>query len=186
MQPVLFRGPGTERFACGTQRQGQTCPSMLHDGPVVGAVLTKEESGVLSWSEDKTLRWWDAATGEQIGPSMQHEAGVIHARLIKDDARIVSWSFDKTVRLWDVKKTGTQIGPAMEHDCIVTAALLMPGETKLLTSTLFGQRLRLWDLATGRPVGRTMRANGAKRTVFWCAADAFTRARIMAWLGQPA
>jgi hypothetical protein len=28
---------------------------------------------ILSWSEDKTLRWWDVATGQQIGPAMNPE-----------------------------------------------------------------------------------------------------------------
>jgi hypothetical protein len=33
---------------------------MKHDGSVNGAVLTKDETRILSWSEDKTLRLWDA------------------------------------------------------------------------------------------------------------------------------
>ena len=36
---------------------------MRHVGPVSGAVLTKDESRILSWSDDRTLRLWDVATG---------------------------------------------------------------------------------------------------------------------------
>ena len=46
---------------------------MQHDGPVTGAVAERDESRILSWSGDNTLRLWDAATGKQIGPSMQHD-----------------------------------------------------------------------------------------------------------------
>ena len=41
---------------------------MRHDGPVWGALLTGDEDRILSWSEDNTLRLWDAATGQPIGP----------------------------------------------------------------------------------------------------------------------
>jgi WD40 repeat protein len=32
---------------------------MRHEGPVSGALLTKNEDRILSWSEDKPLRLWD-------------------------------------------------------------------------------------------------------------------------------
>src|SRR5262249_15355501 len=35
-----------------------------HDLSVRGAVLTKDESRILSWSADKSLRLWDTATGQ--------------------------------------------------------------------------------------------------------------------------
>ena len=88
---------------------------MQHGAPVNGALLTKDETRILSWSEDNTLRLWDAATGQQIGPAMKHDDSVSGALLTKDETRILSWSQDHTVRLWDVA-TGQQIGPAMKHD----------------------------------------------------------------------
>jgi hypothetical protein len=33
---------------------------MKHDARVYGAVPTKDETRILSWSDDKTLRLWDA------------------------------------------------------------------------------------------------------------------------------
>jgi hypothetical protein len=41
-----------------------------------GALLTKDETRILSWSEDKTLRVWDVATGQEIGPAMKHDDSV--------------------------------------------------------------------------------------------------------------
>ena len=87
---------------------------MRHDGVVPGAVLTQDESRILSWSYDNTLQLWDPATGQPIGPAMKHDGGVTGARLTKDESRILSWSYDKTLRLWDVA-TGRQIDPAMRH-----------------------------------------------------------------------
>ena len=67
----------------------------VHDGPVYGAVLTKDETRILSWSNDHTLRLWDVATGQQIGPAMMHGGDVIGAVLTKDETRILSWSGDR-------------------------------------------------------------------------------------------
>jgi hypothetical protein len=95
---------------------------MKHDGPVNGAVLTKDEARILSWSDDNTARLWNVATGQQIGPAMKHDDFVRGALLTKDETPILSWSTDSTLRLWDVA-TGQQIAPAMKHDFIVNGAL---------------------------------------------------------------
>jgi WD40 repeat protein len=52
---------------------------MTHDGRVNGAVLTKDETRILSWSHDRTLRLWDVFTGQQIGPAMKHDGRVVGA-----------------------------------------------------------------------------------------------------------
>ena len=87
---------------------------------VNGAVLTKDETRILSWSNDGTLRLWDLATGQQIGPAMKHAGVVNGAVLTKDETRILSWSGDDTLRVWDAA-TGQQIGPAMKHETLSTA-----------------------------------------------------------------
>ena len=55
-----------------------------HDAWVSGALLTRDEARLLSWSGDKTLRLWEVATGRQIGPAMMHDEfdhwRVAHAR----------------------------------------------------------------------------------------------------------
>jgi WD40 repeat protein len=32
-----------------------------------------DETRILSWSDDRTVRLWDAATGAPIGPPMKHD-----------------------------------------------------------------------------------------------------------------
>jgi WD40 repeat protein len=111
-------------------------PPMKHDGPVSGALLTRDLTRILSWSEDRTLRLWDVATGQPIGPQ----------------TRFLSWSDDNTVRLWDVA-TGQQIGPAMKHDDYVIDALLTKDETRFL-SWSSDNTLRLWN--AGWPRGNLL------------------------------
>jgi hypothetical protein len=45
-----------------------------HDDGVRGARLSRDESRILSWSRDKTVRLWDVASGRQIGPPTSSEA----------------------------------------------------------------------------------------------------------------
>jgi WD40 repeat protein len=116
---------------------------MKHDGPIAGALQTKDESRILSWSEDNTLRLWDAVTGQPIGPAMKHDGPVAGALPTKDESRILSWSEDKTLRLWDTA-SGQPIGPAMKHDGPVAGALLTKDESRIL-SWAEDKTLRLWD-----------------------------------------
>ena len=122
-------------------------------------MLTKDETRILSWSEDSTLRLWDVATGQQIGPTMKHDDFVSGAVLTKDETRILSWSHDGTLRLWDAA-TGQQIGPSMKHDGPVTGAVLTKDETRIL-SWSDDDTLRLWDAATGQQIGPAMKHDGA-------------------------
>ncbi|MBY5318650.1 TIR domain-containing protein [Rhizobium leguminosarum] len=132
---------------------------LQHNGKVNGAVLTNDETRILSWSEDTTLQLWDFTTGTQIGSAMRHDDAVYGALLTRDNGRALSWSKDKTLRLWDLG-TGQLFGPAMRHDGIITGALLTRDETRAL-SWSWDDTLRLWDLATGAQIGPPMRHDGA-------------------------
>ena len=87
---------------------------------------------ILSWSHDKTLRLWDAATGAPIGPAMRHEGSVSGALFSRDESRILSWSTDGTLRLWDAA-TGAPIGPAMKHEDSVNGALFSRDDRRILS-----------------------------------------------------
>ena len=65
---------------------------------------------IVSGSDDKTVRVWDAATGQPVGqPLTGHTDGVDSVAFSPDGTRIVSGSFDNTVRVWDAD-TGQPIG----------------------------------------------------------------------------
>ena len=74
---------------------------------------------IVSGSDDKTVRLWDADTGQPIGAAADrpHRA-VSSVAFSPDGKRIVSGSDDKTVRLWDAD-TGQPVGqPLTGHtDC---------------------------------------------------------------------
>ena len=65
---------------------------LRHGGAVLGAVYSPDGQRILSWSLDKTLRLWDAATGAAIGEPLRHKDAVRGAVYSPDGQRILSWS----------------------------------------------------------------------------------------------
>lgn len=127
---------------------------MEHDELVDGAVFSKDETKILSWSPDKTVRLWNASTGKQLGLTMNHDAYVKGAAFSHDERRILSWSDDKTVRLWDAT-TGKQLGPSMHHQAPVEGAAFSPDE-QLVLSWSSDKSVRLWDITTSQQIGPAM------------------------------
>lgn len=62
---------------------------------------SRDESRILSWSYDRSLRLWDVASRQPVGPAMRHDGPVSGAQWSRDETRILSWSRDKTLRLWN-------------------------------------------------------------------------------------
>ena len=83
----------------------------------ISAAFSPDGKRIVTASEDKTARIWDAATGKPIGePLKGHEDAVCSAAFSPDGKRIVTASRDKTARLWDAA-TGKPIGePLKGHD----------------------------------------------------------------------
>ena len=82
---------------------------LQHEGPVNSAAFSPDGARVVTASDDKTARVWDATTGAPIGQHLQHADRVWSAAFSPDGARMVTASADKTARLWD-EASGTQIG----------------------------------------------------------------------------
>lgn len=120
----------------------------LHDLSVVGTLLSADESKVLTWSNDGTLRVWDVATGRPLTPPMQHEKQVVGAALSRDGTRILSWSEDNTLRVWDFA-TGTPVGEPMVHGDRIMAASFDRDDHRVLSAS-WDRSLRLWEATSGK------------------------------------
>jgi WD40 repeat protein len=57
---------------------------MRHDGPVYSAQFSPDGKLVLTASEDKTARLWDAVTSKEIGEPMRHDGPVYSAQFSPD------------------------------------------------------------------------------------------------------
>ncbi len=52
---------------------------MRHDGEVLSAQFSADGQRLVTASEDKTARLWDAASGKAIGEPMRHDDAVLSA-----------------------------------------------------------------------------------------------------------
>jgi WD40 repeat protein len=74
-----------------------------HEEAVTDIAFSRDGLLIISGSCDKTVRIWDATTGEAACPPLQGHTDGVTCVAFSPDGRIVSGSLDKTVRIWDVQ-----------------------------------------------------------------------------------
>ncbi|KAL5318069.1 hypothetical protein ACEPPN_015173 [Leptodophora sp. 'Broadleaf-Isolate-01'] len=121
-----------------------------HTNWVSSVAFSPDGKQIVSGSGDKTVRRWDAATGQQLLPALEgHTRQVTSVAFSPDGKQIVSGSDDKTVRRWDAA-TGQQLLPALEgHTRQVTSVAFSP-DGKQIVSGSWDTTVRRWDAATGQ------------------------------------
>ena len=120
-----------------------------HDGSVFSAAFSPDGKRIVTASNDRTERLWDAATGQPIGaPLSGHEDGLVSAAFSPDGQRIVTASHDGTARLWDAA-TGKLVGKALRgHSDFVFSAEFSPDGEHVVTASR-DKTTRVWDVDTG-------------------------------------
>ena len=101
-------------------------------------------------SEDKTARIWDAASGQEVH-KLTHDGWVYGASFSPDRTTVVTWSVDNTARIWDVS-SGQEIH-RLTHNGPMRAAAFNPDSTKLVTCSIDGTA-RIWDVSSGQEIHR--------------------------------
>ena len=90
---------------------------------------------MITASQDKTARLWNARTGEPVGKAMLHNGFVTAVAFDAHGERAVTGSEDGTARLWDTR-TGETLGRPMQHDKAVLAVAFDPKGELILTGSL--------------------------------------------------
>jgi WD40 repeat protein len=120
---------------------------------VVHAAALKKRFAPIVWivtgSEDKAARIWDAATGEQLAVLSGHELGVASAAFSPDGTLIVTGS-GQTATIWDVA-AGQQLKVLRGHLYAVVSASFGPDGQTVVTASSDGTS-RVWDVASGTEI----------------------------------
>ena len=119
---------------------------------VNSVAFSPDDQRIVSGSDDKTLRLWEAATGEPIGsPLLGHRGGIRAVAFSPDGRHIVSGSDDKTLRLWDAISGKPLKSPIIGHDELVNAVSYSP-DGRLIASGSWDNTIRLWDANSNNPM----------------------------------
>jgi WD40 repeat protein len=111
--------------------------------PVTFFRMSPDGRLVISGSEDRTARLWDAATGQEVRVMKGHTAAVTCAALDGKGERLVTASRDRTVRVWDVSR-GQELARLSWHSDFFHDVAFTPDGRRIV---IRGWGLtRLWDL----------------------------------------
>ncbi|KAI5117200.1 hypothetical protein M0805_004970 [Coniferiporia weirii] len=111
---------------------------------------------IVSGSRDKTLKIWDAQTGDAVGePLTGHEDWVRSVAYSPDGRHIVSGSHDRTLRIWDAQTRDAVGEPLTGHEDWVSSVAYSPDGRHIVSGSC-DRTLRIWDAHTKNAVGEPL------------------------------
>jgi WD40 repeat protein len=126
---------------------------------VRSAAFSPDGSRIVTASDDKTARIWDAASAKEIAVLRGHEANVFSAAFSPDGSRIVTASGystvtppseGKTAGIWDAASAKV-IAVLRGHEANVFSAAFSPDGSRIVTAS-GDKTARIWDAATPKEI----------------------------------
>jgi WD40 repeat protein len=138
---------------------------LLHQGPVCAVAFTPDGKLVATASGDGNVRFWDVATGRVTGAAIPHPAEARAIAFSRDGKLLVTGGGELipqrqgpprmagALRFWT---TGGRPDLVLDLKNRVFCVALDPEGKKLATGSA-DNLVRLWDVATGKPIGEPMK-----------------------------
>src|SRR5205807_2203673 len=125
---------------------------------------------IVSVSGDKTLRIWDAGSGQPLATLSGHQNPVTGCAWSPDGERIVSASWDNTLRIWEAR-SGQPLATLSGHQDSVSGCAWSPDGERILSASSDGT-LAVWNAETYVRIAPEIhlfrtRTGGSS----WCAID---------------
>ena len=126
-----------------------------HTGIVNSVAFSPDGHTIATGSDDRTVRLWDAQTGQPLGsPLSGHQNAIAQVAFSPNGKRLVSGAFDDNVRVWD-----TLAGrPITGHQDWVTRVAFSPDGHRIASAST-DKTVRVWDTQTHQPVGAPLTGN---------------------------
>ena len=119
-----------------------------HGNLVTSVAFSADSKLVVSGSDDRTIKIWDAATGREMQTLKGHGDWVRSVAFSADSKLVVSGSGDRTIKIWDAA-TGREMQTLKGHGGWVTS-VAFSADSKLVVSGSHDRTIKIWDAATGR------------------------------------
>jgi WD40 repeat protein/serine/threonine protein kinase len=118
-----------------------------HSNQIRGIAFSPDGKRLVSASADKTIKLWDAETGQILHTLEGHTEAVFGVAYCSNGKRVASASSDKTVKLWD-PLSGTEIRTLRGHTAVVLGVAFSP-DGKRLASGSQDNTVKVWDVESG-------------------------------------
>ena len=118
-----------------------------HTAEVRSVSFSSDGTRIVTASDDRTARVWDATTGAELYRLAGHAGEVRSAFFSRDGTRIVTASRDKTARVWDAASRAVLLELSGHGDDVFSAAFSPDG--RLVVTASADKTARIWDAASG-------------------------------------
>ncbi|KAH7459139.1 Vegetative incompatibility protein [Fusarium oxysporum f. sp. matthiolae] len=126
-----------------------TCLQTLegHDHGVNSVVFSNDGLRLASGSNDRTIKIWDATSGECIQTLKGHDGSVKLVTFLNDGLRLASGSYDRTIKIWDTT-SGDCIQTLKSYDRWVNSVAFSNDGLHLASGSRDGT-IKIWDATSG-------------------------------------
>jgi WD40 repeat protein len=128
---------------------------------VACAAFSSVGSLIVTASDDKIVRIWEAATAKEVAVLRGHEGTINSAAFKRDGPHIVTASSDESAKVWDAA-TAKEITLFRGHSAGVTSAAFSPDGARIVTAS-YDNTARIWDAQFQTPAVKDLLAEAAAR-----------------------
>ena len=151
---------------------------LRHQAPVLAIALSPDGDTILTGSGqpdglEGEARLWEIAGHKPLIPPLQHSNWVTCVAFSPDGKSVVTGSWDGTARLWETA-TGKQLASLLQHDSVLPSlgwspkgllSVAFSANGKFIITGDYSGRARLWEAATGKPIGQPFQCPAEVRGV---------------------
>ncbi|KAF2188788.1 HET-D, partial [Zopfia rhizophila CBS 207.26] len=118
-----------------------------HSRWVYSVAFSHDSTRLASASVDKTVKIWDASSGECLSTLEGHSDSVYSVAFSHDSTRLASTSDDKTVKIWDAS-SGECLSTLKGHSDSVYSVAFFYDSTRLASAS-GDETVKIWDASSG-------------------------------------
>jgi hypothetical protein len=122
--------------------------NLRHNDAINSVAFSPDGKRLATGSNDRTVKLWDAATGQETLTLKGHSDAVWSVAFSPDGKRLATGSRDCTVKLWDAG-AGQELLTLKGHSDAVGSVAFSPDGKRLATGSK-DRTVKLWDAATGQ------------------------------------